>query len=69
MQGEKIQKKQPSPNSSGRTSSLPKETRSTFPAPAGDTILIVTALGFHDLIMTVSAFHKRYIIYVFLTIN
>lgn len=39
----------------------PKQAHSTFPAPAGDTILIVTALGFHDLIMTVSAFHKQYI--------
>lgn len=39
----------------------PKQACSTFPAPAGDTILIVTAPGFHDLIMTVSAFHKRYI--------
>lgn len=47
----------------------PKQARSTFPAPAGDAILIVTALGFHDLIMTVSAFHNQYIIYGFLTIN
>lgn len=47
----------------------PKQARSTFPAPARDTILIVTELGFNDLIMTVSAFHKQYIINVFLTIN
>lgn len=40
----------------------PKQARSTFPAPARDTILIMTALGFHDLIMTVSAFHKRYVL-------
>lgn len=43
----------------------PKQARSTFPTPSGDIILIVTALGFHDLIMTVLVFHKRCIIYVF----
>lgn len=46
-----------------------KQARSTFPAPARDTMPIVTELGFNDLIMTVSAFHKWYIINVFLTIN
>lgn len=43
----------------------PQQARSTFPTPSGDIILIMTAPGFHDLIMTVLAFHKPCIIYVF----
>lgn len=62
MQGKE---KQPSPNNSSCTSSLPSRHAVFFLLQVGDTILIVTAPGFHDLIMTVLAFHKRCIIYVF----
>lgn len=30
----------------------PRQARSTFPTPNGDTVLIMTALAVHDLIMT-----------------